>query len=116
MGGVKTHEKVELGAEEKEDRNAFWENNAVEDKAQENMEDSKGRLPSGKQTARDLIEDHRRYFKAGDWDRLLYILQQIILGDNGGVRHLWQFLNSYEGKKRFRKGKRVFQILSALGL
>jgi hypothetical protein len=48
---------------------------------------------------------------------LLFILQEIILENSSGVSHLWQFINNYKGKKkRFRKGQRIFQILSAFDM
>jgi hypothetical protein len=44
-------------------------------------------------------------------------LQEIILENTNGVSHLWQFINNFKGKKtRFRKGKRVFEILAAFGM
>jgi hypothetical protein len=47
---------------------------------------------------------------------LLFIIHEIILENIHGVGHLWQFINNFKGKKRFRKGKRVFEILSVLGM
>jgi hypothetical protein len=62
------------------------------------------------------VEKHKDYFTVAAWEKLLFILQEIILEDSSGVSHLWQFINGFKGKKRFRKGKRVFEILDAFGM
>ena len=56
------------------------------------------------------------YFRASDWERLLFIIQEIILDNNEGIKKLWDFMNKFKGKRRYHKGKRIFFILAELGL
>lgn len=69
-----------------------------------------------KLNAKTQVDKHRKYFKTTEWDRLLYFIQEIILENNNGVKHLWNFMDNFKGTKRFKKGKRIFDILGTLGL
>lgn len=64
----------------------------------------------------DSIEKCKDDFRGSDWERLLFIIQEIILDNNEGIKKLWNFMNKFKGKKKYRKGKRIFFILAELGL
>jgi hypothetical protein len=77
LGGTRLQHMAEVGGQGKSGGETIVGKNirGQGETVEESRESIRGTEPEERRTPREEVESHRKYFREGDWQRLLYILQ-----------------------------------------